>query len=189
MNWKRSCAFAPSPSSRVSTAGNICCACARFERKTLPRSPRRLRRPSDEACYHRHGGSCRPRQDRARQGAHGRGHRPAGRGEKARHHDRPRLCAPRLSGRELCEHRRCAGAREVHQEHARRRGRCRPCDACRGGGRGLHAADSRASGHPAAARCEGRTHRADKDRLSRRGLAEHARRGRQKPRQGHVFRG
>ena len=36
---------------------------------------------------------------------------------------------------------------------------------------------------------EGRTHRADKDRLSRRGLAEHARRGRQKPRQGHVFRG
>ncbi len=47
---------------------------------------------------------------------------PTGWPRKTRHHDRPRLCAPRLSGRELCEHRRCAGAREVHQEHARRRG-------------------------------------------------------------------
>ncbi len=127
-------------SGSCGTAG-CCSTAARSRTRSSTRSPPR----SPHAADGRHRRPHRPRQDVARPRADGQGHRPAARGTRARHLDRPRLRAARAARRAAAVARRRAGARAVRAHDDRRRDRHRPVPARdrRAGGRAT--ADTRAS--------------------------------------------
>ena len=125
----------------------------------------------------RHRRAHRPRQDEARPGADGQGHRPAARGAGARDLDRPRLRAARAARRSRALARRRARPRAVRAHDGRRRDRDRPLPARDRRGRGRAAADARAPRDPAAARGRARRRRGHEGRPGRRGDARARARG------------
>ena len=124
---RSACGSAKRLLSRALRTNGCCSACAPSGRRNTTSSCAPSRRATDEARHHRHRRSRRPRKNGAGPRPHRRGHRPPGGGEAAGTHHRARLRAARLSRRQLCRRGGRAGSREIHQNHARRRGRCRPC--------------------------------------------------------------
>ena len=134
MNWKREEA-APSRQAHRRAYPPQAIFAVRAHDSTLPRSPRRLRRPSDEACYHRHGGSCRPRQrPRLVKALTGVDTDRLAEGKSAASRSTLALRASTFGRGAVRASSMCRGTRGS-SEHARGARRCRPCDG-RGGGRG-----------------------------------------------------
>ena len=132
--------------------------------------------------HHRHRRPYRSRQDRAHQGAHRAGHRPAQGGEGARHLDRsrlrllhPRPTAPRR------RHRR-SRPRALHPQYARRRPRHRPGAVHGRRRRRRDAAERGAPRHPPSAR------RASRHLRHHQGRPRRCRAARRSPRRNRIAR-